>query len=63
MSDSLIYKILFLLLTLFFLKVILIDNNYSYPESIAHVKHINTEEKNNLYVSKIKKYCNIIYKI
>ena len=38
-------KILFTLICMFTLKVLLLDNNYIYPENIAHIKHNSTEGK------------------
>ena len=45
MRAELIYKLLFALLVLFTAKIIILDTDFSYPEDLGHIRHINSDEK------------------
>ena len=45
MRADLIYKLLFALLVLFTAKIIILDTDFSYPEDLGHIRHINSDEK------------------
>ena len=48
---------------MFTLKVLLLDNNYIYPENIAHIKHNSTEGKKNKIIQIFKNYTYKVYNL
>ena len=65
MSSEFVYKILFLFIFIFLLKVLLLENDYQYPENIAHIKHNNINQKiySNNFVEYCKRTVNKIFRI